>query len=274
MGGFFFWMSGFLRGAISVVTGAGSGIGQGVARMMAQQGSKVAVCDLSLSSAKETVKQIEDAGGNAVAIEMDVTSETQVTEAFKQISSNYSTERVDVLVANAGFQHISSLDTFDYPTWQKMMEVHVNGSFLTAKEAIKRMKIKESNRSGGSVIFMGSVHSKEASLNKSAYITAKHGLMGLTRALAKEGGPHKIRSNLVCPGFVLTPLVKKQIPEQAQQLNLTEKQVVEQIMLVNTVDKEFTTVEEVARVCCFFADSNSCSLTGQSMTVSHGWNMS
>merc|ERR1711904_698076 len=127
---------------------------------------------------------------------------------------------------------------------------------------------------GGNIIFMGSVHSKEASLCKSAYITAKHGLMGLTRALAKEGGPFNIRSNLVCPGFVETPLVLKQIPEQALKLGLTEEQGVKQIMLVNTVDKKFTTVEEVARVCCFLADSNSCSLSGQSITVSHGWNMS
>jgi len=124
------------------------------------------------------------------------------------------------------------------------------------------------------VIYMGSVHSKEASLCKSAYITAKHGLMGLTKALAKEGGPDLIRANLVCPGFVETPLVIKQIPEQAQKLGITEEEVVSRIMLVNTVDKKFTTIEEVARVCCFLADSNSCSLSGQSMTVSHGWNMS
>ena len=135
-------------------------------------------------------------------------------------------------------------------------------------------KLKDFFFRGGNVIFMGSVHSKEASLCKSAYITAKHGLMGLTRALAKEGGPYNIRANLVCPGFVETPLVLKQIPEQAQKLGLTEEQVVSQIMLVNTVDKKFTTVEEVSRVCCFLADSNSCSLSGQSITVSHGWNMS
>lgn len=121
---------------------------------------------------------------------------------------------------------------------------------------------------------MGSVHSKEASLCKSAYIAAKHGLLGLTRALAKEGGPDLIRSNLVCPGFVLTPLVEKQIPEQAAKLGITEEQVISQVMLANTVDKQFTTIEEVSRTCCFLADSNSCSLTGQSLTVSHGWNMS
>ena len=121
---------------------------------------------------------------------------------------------------------------------------------------------------------MGSVHSKEASLCKSAYITAKHGLMGLTRAVAKEGGPFFIRSNLVCPGFVETPLVRKQIPEQAAKLNISEEDVISKVMLVNTVDKQFTSIEEVARVCCFFADADSCSLTGQSLTVSHGWNMS
>lgn len=154
------------------------------------------------------------------------------------------------------------------------MNVHLNGSFLTAREAVRRMKIEENNRKGGNIIFMGSVHSKEASLCKSAYVTAKHGLMGLTRALAKEGGPDLIRTNLVCPGFVETPLVLKQIPEQAEKLKMSEEDIVSKVMLVNTVDKKFTTIEEVARVCCFLADSDSCSLTGQSITVSHGWNMS
>jgi len=154
------------------------------------------------------------------------------------------------------------------------LDVHLNGSFLTTKESIIRMKINENNRSGGSIIFMGSVHSKEASLNKGAYITAKHGLMGLNRAVAKEGGRFGIRSNLVCPGFVMTPLVQKQIPEQAKELGISEEEVVSRIMLGNTVDKEFGTIEEVARTCCFLADSNSCSLSGQSINVSHGWNMS
>merc|ERR1712063_18305 len=228
---------------------------------------------MNLSAAQSTVK-IRDLKGEAVAVEMDVTSEEQVQEGFRKLTSHFNQKRVDVLVANAGFQHISPIEEFSFAAWKKMLDVHLNGSFLTTKESIIRMKINENNRSGGSIIFMGSVHSKEASLNKGAYITAKHGLMGLNRAVAKEGGRFGIRSNLVCPGFVMTPLVQKQIPEQAKELGISEEEVVSRIMLGNTVDKEFGTIEEVARTCCFLADSNSCSLSGQSINVSHGWNMS
>ena len=126
---------------------------------------------------------------------------------------------------------------------------------------------------GGAIIYMGSVHSKEASKLKSAYITAKHGLLGLARAVAKEGGPNKIRSNVICPGFVRTPLVDKQIPEQAKTLGISEADVISKVMLGQTVDGEFTTIEDVAEVALLFAGFETNALTGQSIVVSHGWYM-
>lgn len=128
-------------------------------------------------------------------------------------------------------------------------------------------------RGGGSIIFMGSVHSREASPLKSAYVTAKHGLLGLARVIAKEGGAYGIRANVICPGFVRTPLVEKQIPEQAAELGISEQEVIERIMLGETVDKEFTTVEDVAEVAFVFAAFPTNALTGQALNVSHGWNM-
>jgi len=125
----------------------------------------------------------------------------------------------------------------------------------------------------GSVILMGSVHSKEASPLKSAYVTAKHGLLGLARVIAKEGAEHGVRANVICPGFVKTPLVEKQIPEQAKDLGITEEEVINDIMLGGTVDKEFTTVEDVAEIAHVFAAFPTNALTGQSMIVSHGWFM-
>jgi 3-hydroxybutyrate dehydrogenase len=125
----------------------------------------------------------------------------------------------------------------------------------------------------GSIIFMGSVHSKEASPLKSAYVTAKHGLLGLARVLAKEGAAHGVRANVICPGFVRTPLVEKQIPEQAKSLGISEKDVIEKIMLGETVDKEFTTIEDVAEIALLFAAFPTNALTGQSLVVSHGWYM-
>jgi 3-hydroxybutyrate dehydrogenase len=126
---------------------------------------------------------------------------------------------------------------------------------------------------GGSIIYMGSVHSHEASKLKSAYVTAKHGLLGLARVVAKEGGSRGVRANVVCPGFVRTPLVDRQIPEQAKALGISEAEVVKDVMLKETVDGEFTTVADVARTVAFLAGFESAALTGQSIVVSHGWFM-
>jgi 3-hydroxybutyrate dehydrogenase len=120
---------------------------------------------------------------------------------------------------------------------------------------------------------MGSVHSKEASLLKAPYVTAKHGLIGLAKVVAKEGAAHGVRSNVICPGFVRTPLVEKQIPEQAKELGISEDDVVKKVMLKETVDGEFTTVDDVARTAVFLAAFPTNALTGQSIVVSHGWFM-
>jgi 3-hydroxybutyrate dehydrogenase len=126
---------------------------------------------------------------------------------------------------------------------------------------------------GGSIIYMGSVHSKEASVLKAPYVTAKHGLIGLAKGVAKEGAKHGVRANVICPGFVRTPLVEKQIPEQAKTLGISDQEVVKKVMLKDTVDGEFTTVADVAEVALLFASFPSNALTGQSLVVSHGWFM-
>jgi 3-hydroxybutyrate dehydrogenase len=120
---------------------------------------------------------------------------------------------------------------------------------------------------------MGSVHSKEASLLKAPYVTAKHGLIGLAKTVAKEGAKHGVRANVICPGFVRTPLVEKQIPEQAKTLGISEQEVIKNVMLKETVDGEFTTTDDVARVALLFAAFPTNALTGQSLVVSHGWYM-
>jgi 3-hydroxybutyrate dehydrogenase len=129
------------------------------------------------------------------------------------------------------------------------------------------------SKKGGSIIYMGSVHSKEASVLKAPYVTAKHGLIGLAKTIAKEGAKHNIRANVICPGFVRTALVEKQIPEQAKTLGISEDQVVRNVMLKDTVDGEFTTTADVAQVALMFASFPTNALTGQSLVVSHGWFM-
>jgi 3-hydroxybutyrate dehydrogenase len=128
-------------------------------------------------------------------------------------------------------------------------------------------------QNGGSITYMGSVHSKEASVLKAPYVTAKHGLIGLAKVVAKEGAAHNVRANVICPGFVRTPLVDKQIPEQAKELGITQQEVIKNVMLKETTDGEFTTVGDVAEAAVFFAAFNSNALTGQSLVVSHGWFM-
>jgi 3-hydroxybutyrate dehydrogenase len=177
---------------------------------------------------------------------------------------------VDVLVSNAGIQIVHPVEEFPFADWKKMLAIHLDGAFLTTKACMPHM---QKSGKGGSIIYMGSVHSKEASVLKSAYVTAKHGLMGLCKTVSKEGGKHGIRANVICPGFVRTPLVEKQIPEQAKALGISEDDVIKKVMLKETVDGEFTTVQDVAEVALLFASFGSNALTGQSLVVSHGWFM-
>ncbi len=257
-----------LHDKVCIVTGAASGIGKEIAMAFAREGAKVAVADLNRAAAERAVDEIVVAGGTAIAVEMDVTSEAQVDSGVAAVVSRWG--GVDVLVSNAGVQIVHPIEDFPFADWKKMLAIHLDGAFLTTKACLPHMQ--KSGR-GGSIIYMGSVHSKEASVLKSAYVTAKHGLMGLCKTVAKEGGKHGIRANVICPGFVRTPLVEKQIPEQAKALGISEEDVVKRVMLKETVDGEFTTVQDVAAVALLFAGFETNALSGQSLVVSHGWFM-
>ena len=257
-----------LSGKTCLVTGAASGIGRRIAEVYAAAGGKVVIADLKLDAAEATAQEIRDAGGDALAVAMDVTDEAQVADGFAKAIETYG--RIDVLVSNAGIQVINKITDFSLADWKKMLAIHCDGAFLTTREAMRDM---EKRQAPGAIIYMGSVHSHEASPLKSAYVTAKHGLLGLARTVAKEGGKLGIRANVICPGFVRTPLVEKQIPEQARELGISEEDVVKNVMLKNTVDTEFTTVDDVANVALFLAAFETNALTGQSIVVSHGWYM-
>ena len=257
-----------LQGKSALVTGAASGIGKEIALAYAREGARVAIADLNLDAANRAAEQIRAVGGQALGIGMDVTSEHQVDAGVAAVVAEWGS--VDILVSNAGIQIVHPLDQFSYADWQTMLRVHLDGAFLTTRACARHMY--QGNR-GGSIIYIGSVHSKEASLLKGPYVAAKHGLVGLTKVMAKEGARHKVRANLIAPGFVRTPLVDKQIPEQAQALGISETDVIKNVMLKETVDGEFTTVQDVADVAVFFAAFPTNALTGQSLIVSHGWCM-
>ena len=260
-------MSSKLKDKIAFVTGAASGIGKAIAEIYAREGAKVAIADMNMAAAQAAADELKARGASAMAVAVDVTDEGQVNAAVDAVAKAWG--GVDILVSNAGIQIVHPLEEFSYAEWKKMIAIHLDGAFLTTKACLPHMYAK----GGGSVIYMGSVHSKEASMLKSPYVAAKHGLIGLAKVIAKEGGRKGVRANVICPGFVLTPLVEKQIPEQAEKLNMSEEDIVQKVMLKETVDGEFTTVADVAEVALLFAAFPSNALTGQSLVVSHGWSM-
>jgi 3-hydroxybutyrate dehydrogenase len=254
-----------LSGKVALVTGAASGIGRAIAEAYAKAGARVAVADIAADKAQEAASLI---GHGAIGITMDVTDEQQVEEGFARCADVLGP--VDILVSNAGIQIIAPIIELAYADWKRMLAIHMDGAFLTSRAAMRQMA---SAKRGGSIILMGSAHSHVASRFKAPYVAAKHGLLGLARVIAKEGAPEGIRANVLCPGFVRTPLVEKQIPEQAKELGISEDAVVRDVMLRDTVDGEFTTLEDIADAALFLAGFGSNALTGQSLLVSHGWHM-
>jgi 3-hydroxybutyrate dehydrogenase len=254
-------------GKIAIITGAASGIGKAIALRFAGAGGTPVIADLNIDAADATAREIKSTGLEAFAVGMNVADEVSVEKGVADTMAKYG--RVDVLVSNAGIQIVKPVVEFPFADWKRLLAIHLDGAFLTTKACLKHMYAARS----GSIIYTGSVHSKEASVLKAPYVTAKHGLLGLCRVVAKEGAEYNVRANVVCPGFVRTPLVDKQIPEQAKALGISEEDVIKHIMLKDTVDGEFTTTEDVAEAVLFLAGFETNALTGQSLVVSHGWFM-
>ena len=259
--------TGRLVGKVAVITGSASGIGKEIAFTFAREGAKVVIADLDQSAAEQAAFEIDPAAQRAIGVAMDVSNEEQVEAGMTRAVEAFG--RLDILVSNAGVQIVAPLVDFEFAKWKKLLSIHLDGAFLTTRAALRQMYKQKS----GSIIYMGSVHSKEASPLKAPYVTAKHGLIGLAKVVAKEGAAHGVRANVICPGFVRTPLVEKQIPEQARELGMSEADVVKTVMLKETVDGEFTAVQDVAETALFLAAFPSNALTGQSVVVSHGWFM-
>jgi 3-hydroxybutyrate dehydrogenase len=255
-----------LQGKVALITGAASGIGYAIAERYVCAGGRVVIADLNRQAATAAARRLAGAE-TAIAVAMNVADEAEVDAGVASALAAFG--RIDILVSNAGIQTVHPIEDFPFADWKRLLAIHLDGAFLTTKACLKPMYRQQ----GGAVIYMGSVHSWEASALKSAYVTAKHGLVGLCRSVAKEGAKHGVRANLLCPGFVRTPLVDKQIPEQARALGISEQQVIDEVMLRETVDKQFTTAADIAEVALLLAAFASNALTGQSIIVSHGWHM-
>lgn len=251
----------------ALITGAASGIGKACAQRMAQEKYNVVIADINIKAAENVAKSLQDHGFFSIAVKMDVTNEQEVIEGFDKAIESFGS--CDLVMSNAGVQIVHPFDEFPFEDWKKMMAIHSDGAFLVSREAFRRMK---KSGMGGRIVFTGSVQSFVGSKLKQPYNFAKHGVVGLAKSIAREGAEYGIYTYTICPSFIKTPLVEKQIPEQARDLGISQEDVVKNIMLRDTVDGEFTTIEDVANTLAFLAKDNG-ALTGQSIRLTHGWAM-
>ena len=258
-----------LEGKTAIVTGSTSGIGRAIAQRFAAEGARVVVADRDRANSEEAAAEIAAAThAQVLGLAMDVTDEDAVETAVAHSIREFG--GVDILCSNAGNQIIGAIHELTYAQWKAVLATHLDGAFLTTRACLRHMY--QSGR-GGCILYTGSVHSKVASVLKAPYVTAKHGLLGLCRTVAKEGAPYGVRAHVICPGFVRTPLVEKQIPEQARILGIDEQEVVEKVMLKETVDRRFTTTDEIGAAAVYLAEQKTLALTGQSIMLTHGWFM-
>lgn len=258
-----------LAGKVALVTGSTSGIGLGIARALAEAGSAIVLNGLGAASEIASVRDQIAAGFNVKAgySAADMTNPEAIAGMITATLAEHG--RLDVLVNNAGIQHVAPLDRFPVDKWDAILSINLTSVFHTTRLALPSMRANGFGR----IINIASAHGLVASPFKAAYVAAKHGVVGLTKATALETAEGGITCNAICPGYVRTPLVEKQIPEQAKTLGISEDEVIRKVMLGGTVDGEFSTFEDVAQVALFFAAFETNALTGQSLNVSHGWSM-
>ena len=251
----------------ALITGAASGIGKACAQRMAREGYGVVIADIDLPAAEALAKDLKREGLSATAIHMDVSNEEEVEDGFGKMTEAFGS--CDLVMSNAGIQIVHPFEEYPFADWKKMMAIHADGAFLVSRAAFRRMK---ASGTGGHIVFTGSVQSFVGSKLKEPYNFVKHGVAGLAKSIAREGADYGIYAYAICPSFIKTPLVEKQIPEQAVSLGITEEEVVKNVMLRDTVDGRFTTVEDVANALAFLAGDQG-ALTGQSLRLTHGWAM-
>lgn len=245
------------------ITGGASGIGFGIAEAMVKQGHHVIIADINESAAQDAAAKLAHSDGSASAIAVDVCNAAQVAalpDALGDIT-------VDVLINNAGIQHVSRLEDFPADKWQQLINIMLVGPALLTQAFLPAMR----EQNFGRIINVGSIHSVVASPFKSAYVAAKHGLLGFAKTIALETGDCDVTINTLCPAYVKTPLVEQQIAAQAKENNLTEEEVISKIMLEPMPKKQFISVAELADTASFLMSPSARNITGQTMILDGGW---
>ena len=256
-----------LKGKVAVVTGSTSGIGLAIARAFAAEGANVVINGFGDAAAIETERaNIEkDFGVKAIYSGADMTNGDQIAGMIADAEKTLGS--VDILVNNAGIQFVSPIEDFPVEKWDQIIAINLSAAFHAIRAAFPGMKAKK----WGRIINTASAHALVASPFKSAYVAAKHGIAGLTKTVALEGATFGITANAICPGYVWTPLVEKQIPDTMEARHMTREQVINDVLLTAQPTKQFVTVEEIAALAVYLASDNARSITGSIISIDGGW---
>ncbi|WP_438862664.1 3-hydroxybutyrate dehydrogenase [Neptunicella sp.] len=246
-----------------LITGGASGIGLGIGEHLGKAGHHIVVADINLQAAQQAVELLQQHDITATAVALDVSDATQIAALPAQLGQL----SIDVLVNNAGIQHVARLEDFPAEKWQQLINIMLVGPAMLTQAFLPGMK----QRNFGRIINVGSIHSLVASPFKSAYVAAKHGLLGFSKVVALETGQHDITINTLCPSYVKTPLVEQQITAQAKENNLSEEDVVNKIMLEPMPKKAFIGIDELAETAAFLLTSGAKNITGQTLVLDGGW---
>ncbi|MBN8816796.1 MAG: 3-hydroxybutyrate dehydrogenase [Sphingomonas sp.] len=257
----------FLKGKSAVVTGSTSGIGLAYARALAAEGASVMINGFGDADAIEAERAALAATSGAAALydPADMTKPDQIAAMIARCHDKLGGP--DIVINNAGIQHVAPVDEFPIDKWDAIIAINLSSAFHVMRAAVPHMKAKK----WGRIISTASAHSLVASPNKSAYVAAKHGLAGLTKALALEVATHGITANCISPGYVWTPLVENQIPDTMKARGLTREQVMNDVLLAAQPTKEFVTPEQVAALALFLCGDDAKSITGANLSVDGGW---
>ena len=258
---------GELAGKAAIVTGSTSGIGLGIARAFAEAGMNVMLNGLgNAADIDNTRGEIEEMFGVKVAYSgADMSKPDDIVQMVEDARQAFG--KVDVLVNNAGIQHVEAIETFPVAKWDAIIAIDLSSAFHGIRAVVPEMKA----RKWGRVINIASAHGFVASPFKSAYVAAKHGVLGLTKTVALETAEHGITVNAICPGYVLTPLVQKQITETAKARGITEEQVVRDVLLHAQPTRQFVTTEQIGALAVFLCTNAAASITGAALPVEGGW---
>ena len=249
----------------ALVTGSVSGIGLGIAKDLANQGYKVLISDINLAVAQDVAQSINESGGDALGFKLDVTVQEDIDNLIAR-ADEYN-NRIDLLVNNAGIQYVSKLEEFPAEKWQLITNVLLVGPAMMTKAVLPLMRANNFGR----IVNIGSLHGLVASPFKSAYVAAKHGIIGFSKVIALETGDQDITINAICPAYVKTPLVEKQIADTAKEHGISEEEVVNNIMLAPMPKKSFIDIEEICGSVSYLASDVAKNMTGQTMVLDGGW---